>query len=207
MAGPFVGFPREAISFFKSLHANNDRGWFQAHKEVYERACREPMLDLMAELGPQLGPSKISRINRDIRFSSDKSPYKTHIAAGVGRYYVNLSRAGLYVGTGIYKPDPAALTRLRSAIDSGASGRKLHTIVAALRRKGYGVETHETLATAPRGYSMDHPRIELLRMKDMFAGKKLAPGPWLSTRKAFERIKRVISDVTPFSEWLQRHVG
>src|SRR5436190_22539333 len=86
MAGPFLGFPREAISFFKDLHANNEREWFQAHKDVYERACREPMLDLMAELGPQLGPSKISRINRDIRFSSDKSPYKTHIAAGVGRY-------------------------------------------------------------------------------------------------------------------------
>jgi uncharacterized protein (TIGR02453 family) len=207
MAGRFTGFPREAIDFFEGLKAHNNREWFQAHKDAYERACREPMQDLIAELEPKLGPSKLSRINRDIRFSKDKSPYKTHIAAGVGRYYIHLSPAGLYVGTGMYKPEPATLARLRSAIDADASGRKLQTLVTSLRRKGYRVETHEMLRSAPRGYSAEHPRIELLRMKDIFAGKAFEAGPWLSTRKALERIKRVMTDVTPLRDWLQRHVG
>jgi len=142
MAGQFTGFPREALGFFKGLAAHNDRDWFQAHKKTYERTCRQPMLDLMAELEPRLGRSRISRINRDIRFSNNKSPYKTHIAAGVGGYYIHLSQAGLYVGTGIYKPDPPVLARLRAAIDRDASGRKLQAIVTSLRRKGYEVETH-----------------------------------------------------------------
>ncbi len=207
MSGRFDGFPREALGFFKGLETHNDRGWFQAHKETYERACREPMQDLMAELEPGLGPSKIFRINRDIRFSRDKSPYKTHIAAVVGGYYVHLSKAGLYVGTGLYRPDPPALARLRSAIDRDASGRKLQTIVASLRRKGYKVETHESLSGTPKGYAMDHPRIDLLRMKDIVAGQKLGAGPWLSTRKALDRVERVMRDTTPFKHWLQRHVG
>jgi uncharacterized protein (TIGR02453 family) len=207
MAGRFTGFPREAIDFFKGLKVHNNREWFQAHKEVYERACREPMQHLAAELEPRLGPSKVSRINRDIRFSRDKSPYKTHIATGIGRYYIHLSPAGLYVGTGVYKPEPATLARLRAAIDADASGRKLQTLVTSLRRKGYRVETHEMLTSAPRGYSAEHPRIELLRMKDIFAGKAFEPAPWLSTRKALERIRRVMTDVTPFRDWLQRHVG
>ena len=203
----FNGFPREALGFFKGLETHNDRGWFQAHKETYERACREPMQNLMAELEPGLGPSKIFRINRDIRFSRDKSLYKTHIAAVVGGYYVHLSKAGLYVGTGLYRPDPPALARLRSAIDRDASGRKLQTIVASLRRKRYKVETHESLSGTPKGYDMDHPRIDLLRMKDIVAGQKLGAGPWLSTRKALDRVERVMRDTTPFKHWLQRHVG
>jgi len=207
MAGQFRGFPREGLRFFKRLETHNERAWFQAHKDTYERACREPMQELMAELEPTQGPNKIFRINRDIRFSSDKSPYKTHIAAVVGGYYIHLSKAGLYVATGIYRPDPAVLARLRSAIDRDASGGKLQTIVASLRRKGYQVETHETLTGAPRGYAMDHPRIDLLRMKDLVAGRKLGAGPWLSTRKALGRVERVMRDVTPFKDWLRRHVG
>jgi uncharacterized protein (TIGR02453 family) len=203
----FMGFPSEGIGFFKGLETNNNREWFQAHKDVYERACREPMKDLMAEFEPTLGRSKISRINRDIRFSSDRSPYKTYLAAGVGRYYISLSSAGLYVGTGMYRPDPTTLTRLRSAIDTDASGRKLHTLVTSLRRKGYHVDTHDSVPSAPRGYSAGHPRIELLRMKDMFAGKVLAPGPWLSSRKALDRVKRVMTDIKPFKDWIHRHVG
>jgi uncharacterized protein (TIGR02453 family) len=207
MPGRFNGFPREATSFFQDLAAHNDRDWFQAHKDVYERACREPMLGLMAELEPRLGPGKVMRINRDLRFSRDKSPYKTYIAAGAGGYYVSLSPAGLFVGTGVYRPDPATLKRLRSAIDSDSAGGKLQALVTSLRRKGYRVDTHERLASPPRGYSADHPRIELLRMKDIFAGKTFEPAPWLATGKALERIERVIADTTPFKDWIQRYVG
>ena len=207
MSGSFSGFPREAIEFFKDLARHNNRDWFQAHKDVYERACREPMKALVLELGSGSGASKISRANRDTRFSSDKSPYRTNITAGFGGCFISLSAEGLYVGAGIYKPEPAALQRFRAAIADDRSGREIHKLVTSLRRKGYRVDTHETLTSTPRGYSADHPRIDLLRMKDIFAGKSFAPEPWLSTRTAVQRIKRVITDITPLSDWIRRHVG
>jgi uncharacterized protein (TIGR02453 family) len=206
-AGRFNGFPHEAFDFFEQLALNNNRDWFQAHREVYERACREPMKQLVAELDANPASTKISRINRDLRFSRDKSPYRTYIAAGVRGNYISLSKAGVYVGAGIYKPEPAALQRFRSAIDSNLSGRPLQRIVTSLRRKGYHVDTHERLTSAPRGYSAGHPRIELLRMKGIFAGKTFAPAAWLSTRSALQRIRRVVKDVRPLTDWLQKHVG
>ncbi|HEY7445565.1 MAG TPA: DUF2461 domain-containing protein [Vicinamibacterales bacterium] len=204
MPATFAGFPREALSFFKELEANNNRDWFQAHKDVYERACREPMQALLAEL--RLGPGKISRINRDIRFTPDRSPYKNHISAGVGGYYIHLSPEGLYVGTGVYKPDPPMLERFRGAIDRDTSGRQLQKIVKALERKGYDVGTHESLRSAPKGYRADHPRIDLLRMKDIFAGRAFKPAAWLSTKKALGEIQRVMRDTQPLKDWLSRHV-
>ena len=203
----FDGFPREAIGFFRQLARHNNREWFQAHKDVYERACREPMKQLIAALGADPASTKITRINRDLRFSRDKSPYRTYIAAGVRGSYVSLSTAGLYVGAGIYQPEPAALERFRDAIDDKASGAALQRIVTSLKRKGYRVETHERLASAPRGYAKDHPRIELLRMKDIFAGKVLAPDASLSTPRALSLVKRVMSDVRPLTDWLGKHVG
>ena len=188
IAGRFNGFPQEAFEFFEQLALYNNRDWFHAHQEVYERACREPMKQLVAELSGNAGSTKISRINRDVRFSRDTLPYRTYIAAGVSGNYISLSPAGLYVGAGIYKPEPAALERFRSAIDNNVSGRPLQRIVTSLRRKRYQIDTHERLTAAPRGYSADHPRIELLRMKGIFAGRTFAPASWLSTRTALQRI-------------------
>jgi uncharacterized protein (TIGR02453 family) len=207
IAGRFNGFPQEAFEFFEQLAIYNNRDWFHAHQEVYERACREPMKQLVAELSGNAGSTKISRINRDVRFSRDTLPYRTYIAAGVSGNYISLSPGGLYVGAGIYKPEPAALERFRSAIDSDVSGRLLQRIVTSLRQKRYQVDTHERLTATPRGYAADHPRIELLRMKGIFAGKTFAPASWLSTRTALQRIRRVINDVRPLADWLRVHVG
>jgi uncharacterized protein (TIGR02453 family) len=203
----FTGFPQEAFDFFEQLVLHNNRDWFHAHQEVYERACRDPMKQLVAELGANSARTKISRINRDVRFSRDTSPYRTYIAAGVNGNYISISPAGLYVGTGIYKPEPAALERFRRAIDDDHSGRLLQRIITSLRRKHYQVDTHERLMSAPRGYPADHPRIELLRMKGIFAGKTFAPASWLSTPKALQRIKQVMNEVSPLAEWLRDHVG
>jgi uncharacterized protein (TIGR02453 family) len=206
-AGRFAGIPREAFTFFEGLASHNNREWFQANKETYERACRAPMQSLLAELGPTYGSGKLTRINRDMRFARGQSPYKTFIASSVGsRYYISLSKDGLYIGTGIYMPDGPTLRRLREAIADDASGRTIASIVAGLRRKKYSVSTHETTATAPRGYADDHPRIELLRMKDLHAGKQLPPSA-LSTRKALDRVVVVMADVKLLSDWLQRHVA
>jgi uncharacterized protein (TIGR02453 family) len=205
MAERFTGFPPEAVTFFRQLRRNNNRDWFQAHKATYESACREPMQLLAAELDP-FGPSRISRIHRDIRFSADKSPYKTGISAGILGHYVHLSPEGLYVGAGMYKPEPAVLARLRRAIADDASGSALHRIITTLRRKGYDVGTHESVQSAPKGYKADHPRIELLRMKDIHAGRMFAPDT-LSSRTLLGRIRRVMADLAPFNKWLKRQVG
>ena len=207
IAERFNGFPPEAFEFFEQLALYNNRDWFHAHQEVYELACREPMKQLVAELGANPASTKISRINRDLRFSRDTLPYRTYIAAGVSGNYISLSPAGLYVGAGIYKPEPAALERFRSAIDNDETGRPLQRIVTSLRRKRYQVDTHERLMSAPRGYAADHPRIELLRMKGIFAGKTFAPASWLSTRKALQRIRQAVNDVSPLADWLRVHVG
>jgi len=205
MADGFTGFPREATEFFRELARNNNRDWFQAHKDVYEQACRDPLKALVTELDP-LGTPHISRINRDMRFSRDGQPYKTHIAAGVLGTYINLSAEGLYIGTGMYRPEPAALQKFRSAIDADKSGRELAKIVSAIRRKGYTVGTHESVNSAPRGFAADHPRIEFLRMKDIHAGKTIPPGPVLASRKAVAAVKQVVTDIRPLAEWIGRHV-
>jgi uncharacterized protein (TIGR02453 family) len=201
----FNGFPREAFEFFASLERNNNVDWFRAHKEAYETACRAPMKALIEELVPGR-PVRMSRINRDMRFARDGHPYKTHLSAGVGGNYLSLMSQGLYVGTGIYRPDPPLLARLRAAIDDEKTGAQLVSIIATLRRKRYDVDTHESVASAPKGYRSEHPRIELLRMKDMFAGKTFAPSASLSSRKSVDQIRKVMDDLTPFRKWLAAHV-
>jgi uncharacterized protein (TIGR02453 family) len=201
----FAGFPREATGFFQKLARNNNREWFLAHKETYERACRDPLTALVTELDP-MGPCRITRINRDMRFARDGRPYKTHISAGVRSSYISLSSEGLWVGTGLYRPEPPMLRTLRAAIADSKSGPLLATIVRTLQRKGYDIDTHESLNAAPRGYAADHPRIELLKMKDIYAGRLVKPGSILSSRKALAAVKGTISDVAPLADWLRRYV-
>jgi len=202
----FTGFPLEGIEFFRDLSAHNAREWFLAHKDVYERACRAPMQALAATLEPRWGPARISRINRDLRFARGRPPYKTHIAAGVDGRYLSLSPDGLWVGGGIYRPEPARLRRLRDAIAHPRTGPQLQSILTSLRGKGYGIDTHDRVASAPRGFRPDHPRIELLRMKDLYAGREFAPAAWLATPAALGRIERVLTDMGPLVAWLRKNV-
>jgi len=205
MAEEFTGFPRDAFSFWKGLEKHNNREWFQANKDTYERAVRRPMQLLIEELAPLYGPGRLSRINKDMRFAKEK-PYKNYLATGVGGTYISFSKQGLWVGTGIYKPESAALRRLREAIADDTSGRELTTIIGSLRRKGFAVDTHERLATPPRGYDAAHPRVELLRMKDIFAGKLFGPAD-VSSTKMLDGVVKAIGDVEPFRAWLREHVG
>jgi uncharacterized protein (TIGR02453 family) len=201
-----MGFPREGFEFFRDLSAHNNRDWFLAHKDVYERACRAPMLALAAALEPRWGRAWVSRINRDLRFARGAPPYKTHIAAALGGRYISLSPDGLWVGAGIYRPDAPRLRRLRAAIDDAKTGGQLQSILAALRRKGFDIDTHDRVASAPRGFRPDHPRIDLLRMKDLYAGREFAPAAWLGTPAALRRIEKVMTETGPLVAWLRRHV-
>ena len=206
VAHGFKGFPREAFRFFSDLARNNNRDWFQPRKEVYESTCQEPLKALTVALDPPFGADRVSRIYRDIRFSKDKSPYKTHVSARVPGCVLWLSAEGLYVGTGLYMPDPPTLRRLREAIDRDVSGKALADLIKTLRKKGYAVDTHEKVESVPRGYAADHPRLDLLRMKDIHAGRTLGPTE-LATAAAVTKVRKVCDDVAPLREWLMKHVG
>ena len=203
----FKGWPIEAVEFYEGLQADNSKVFWQEHKAVYERCVRGPMEQLLAELAEEFGAGKLFRPYRDVRFSADKTPYKTNCAATLGTGYVSFSADGLSVGGGLYMPDPAALQRYRDAVDDEKSGSQLAEIVAALRAAGYQVMAHEVLKTAPKGFHKDHPRIELLRHKGVAMMKDWPVGAWLGTAKAKDRVIATLRAGAPLNGWLSRYVG
>ncbi len=170
----------------------------------YEVEVRRPMEELAAELQPTLGPSKIFRINRDIRFSADKSPYKTNVAAVVGRVYIHLDARMFYMATGAHHPDTGWLRRYREAA-AGPAGDELARRVEDMRAAGLSVGGNE-MKTAPRGYGADHPRIELLRWREVGAGRQFELGPWIATPAVRDRVLETWEAMCPLADWLTEHV-
>ncbi|HEY5153783.1 MAG TPA: DUF2461 domain-containing protein [Acidimicrobiales bacterium] len=204
----FTGWSDDAIDFYDGLEEDNSRTYWLAHKAVYDTAVKAPMEELLAELADEFGEGKLFRPNRDVRFSHDKSPYKTAIGAVLANGgYVQLSAAGLGVGTGMYGMAADQLERFRDAIDDDTSGTGLAELVTATRAKGIEVTAREALKTAPRGYPKDHPRIELLRLKGLHTWKEWPVAPWLSTAKAKGRVVDVLRQSRPVMAWLDTNVG
>lgn len=204
----FRGWPVEAVEFFDGLLADNSKPYWQEHKAVYESCVRAPMEALLAELEPQFGAGKVYRPYRDVRFSTDKTPYKTAIAASLeGGGYVQMSADGLGVGCGLYHPAADQLDRYRRAVADERTGRALSTLVSEARAAGLDVTARESLKTAPRGYPKDHPRIDLLRQKGLIAWREWPVGAWLGTRKAKDRVVGFLDAAAPLRAWLDRHVG
>lgn len=207
----FTGWPIEAVEFYEGLCADNSKVYWQRHQATYEQAVRAPMEQLLAALSGEFGPGKLFRPYRDVRFSADKSPYKTNCAAtlgsGVAVNYVSFSADGLAVGGGLYMPDAATLARYRTAVLREKSGAELAAIVDALHKAGYRTMAHEVLKTAPRGVPKDHPRIELLRHKGIAMMTEWPPAAWLGTAKALDRIVTALRAAGPLNAWLTRHVA
>jgi uncharacterized protein (TIGR02453 family) len=203
----FKGWPDSALAFYEGLEADNSKAYWLEHKETYERDVKSPMDALLAELGPEFGEHKLFRPYRDTRFSRDKSPYKTAIAARIGAGYVQFSADGLFTGAGMYHMMPDQLARFRNAVAADASGRSLQKVVAALTKAGLDVHAMEELKTAPKGYPKDHPRIELLRKKGLVASRGWEPTAWLSTAGAKKRVTDVLRATEPLLRWLDANVG
>jgi|WetSurMetagenome_2_1015567.scaffolds.fasta_scaffold27721_2 uncharacterized protein (TIGR02453 family) len=187
---PFDGFPKEGIEFFKKLKRNNNREWFEKHREEFETSIKAPMQSFIVALqiyfsrfAPEfdLNPKRsIFRIYRDIRFSKDKTPYKTHIAAhfvlrgkpkgfiGSG-YYIEIAPGGSYVGGGIYIPESDQLKKIRKAI---AGRRKEFLSIVENRRfkKIFAPFGWQKLKRIPKGYEENHPMAEWLKCKQFFVG-------------------------------------
>jgi uncharacterized protein (TIGR02453 family) len=204
----FRGWPVEAVEFFDGLLADNTKGYWQEHKAVYEQCVRAPMEALLQELEPDFGAGKVYRPYRDVRFSADKTPYKTAIAASLADGgYVQMSADGLGAGCGLYHPAADQLDRYRCAVADDRSGHDLVTRVTAARDQGLDITARESLKTAPRGYAKDHPRIDLLRQKGLIAWQEWPVGAWLGTKKAKDRIVGFLDTAAPIRAWLDRHVG
>ena len=204
----FRGWPAEAIEFYEGLEADNTRAYWQDHKKEYEELVKGPMVELLAELEPEFGAGKIFRPFRDVRFSRDKTPYKTAIGATLERGgYVQFSAQGLAAGSGYYVMMPDQLERYRQAIDDDKSGRKVIQLCDALRKARIDVTTRDALKTAPRGYPKDHPRIDLLRYKGLIAWKQWPVAAWMGTAKAKQRVVDFLVAARPLNDWLETHVG
>jgi uncharacterized protein (TIGR02453 family) len=207
-AGPaFKGWPGEAVEFLRGIETENNKAFWTANKLVYQTKVLAPMEALLAELAPTYGEGRVFRPYRDTRFSADKSPYKTNIAAHNDAVYISLSPDALGVGAGLYMPSPDQLLRFRAAIADERSGTKLVRVLTDLRKKHVEVGAHETLKTAPRGYAPVHPRIDLLRYKGLTAWKEWPVGPWLGTSAPKRRIVEFIDAVGPLKKWLDSNVG
>jgi uncharacterized protein (TIGR02453 family) len=204
----FGGWPAEAIEFYEGLEADNSKTYWQENKAVYEELVRGPMDALLTELAPEFGEGKIFRPYRDVRFSRDKSPYKTALAASLAAGgYIQLSADGLGAGCGMYMMAPDQLDRYRRAVADERTGRALVKLVAKARDAGIEVSAHDALKTAPKGYPKDHPRIELLRHKGLISWKQWPVGAWLGTRKAKDRIVEFLRASKPLNNWLAKQVG
>jgi uncharacterized protein (TIGR02453 family) len=203
----FSGWPAEALDFYEGLEADNSKAYWTAHKAVYDEKVLGPMNELLEELAPEFGESKIFRPYRDVRFSKDKSPYKTNIGAVVGDGYIQLSAQGLAVGSGMYVMAPDQLDRYRRAVARDEPGAQLEQVIAEAGRNEVAVHGHEVLKTAPRGYPADHPRITLLRYKGVVAWKEWPVEPWLGTPAAKRRVTAFLAACQPLCAWLEHHVG
>lgn len=194
----FTGFPPAAPRFFRALARNNDRAWFEAHRADWEGAVLTPARALVVALGAKLARDvpglnadprtdrSIFRLHRDIRFSPDKSPFKTHLGVlwweGLGHklesagFYFQLDAKQIYLGGGFYQFSKAALAAYRERVLDPKAGPALQRAVREVEKRGYTVGGEQT-KRVPRGCDPEHPRADLLRRKGLHAGISLGlPG-------------------------------
>jgi len=205
----FTGFPVAALDFYDDLEVDNTKSFWEAHKHVYAESVRAPMAALCAALEPEFGSAKIFRPYRDVRFAKDKTPYKTHQGAfvAVGEatgWYVEISPRGTRVGAGFYDASGPRLAAIREAMAAELTGVPLEKMLARYAKRGWEVGG-DKLKTSPRGYPADHPRIELLRHKQIFVGRSYgfeadALGPGL-----LDRVRTDWRELRPLVEWIATH--
>jgi uncharacterized protein (TIGR02453 family) len=203
----FSGWGDEALEFYEGLEADNTKTYWTRSKALYDQKVLGPMTELLDELEPEFGEPKIFRPYRDVRFSPDKTPYKTHIGAVIGGSgYVQLSAEGLGAGAGMWEMNPEQLARYREAVASDRPGAELEEIIAEIGKADITVHGHGALKSAPRGYTADHPRITLLRYKGLTAWQQWPAGPWLEGARARDRVVSFFRTTRPLCSWLRSNV-
>lgn len=210
----FDGFEPKARRWFQGLEADNSREYFAAHRDVFEESIRDQMEALLTELSQKVGGKvKLFRQNRDIRFSPDKSPYKTNTYGVIygseladQGLYASISARGLVAGSGYHAMARDQLERYRDAVADDARGPELGKLTAKAEKAGLEL-WGESLATAPRGYPKDHERIELLRRKSLALGTTLKFGRGIGRSDGLQFVTKTWRAAAPVTGWLDREVG
>ena len=215
-----MNFPAETLRFLRALKRNNRREWFEAHRGDYEAYVRQPMTAIVERLAvdlrafaPELVASpKISlyRIYRDTRFSENKTPYKTHVAAvfptrglpkheGAGAYF-QIAADGVWIGGGMYLPPPPQLLAVREHIATHLNQLRAIVESPAFRRQ-FGALDGDTLTRVPRGFSKDSPAAEYLKYKRFVAGADF-PATLATSPAFYKTLLAVIRQITPLTRFL-----
>jgi uncharacterized protein (TIGR02453 family) len=206
-------FSTKATAFFAGLERDNSKDYWTANKAVFEKEVREPMADLLDSLPERWQPFKAFRMNRDIRFSPDKSPYKTQHGAAHEIdgtvYYVHFDARGLMAACGAHMMAPDQLDRYRQAVASDATGRALQDMLQELSQLGFevGHGMGEPLKTAPRGYPKDHPRVDLLRQKVVSAHRRLTGGSLRDAAAVRQFVVDSFDACEPMNDWIRSNIG
>jgi uncharacterized protein (TIGR02453 family) len=221
VASPFT---RKTLAFLRALRRNNDREWFRARKADYEQHVRGPMIALLQQLArdlPGFAPDLVSdprvclfRIYRDTRFSSDKRPLKTNVAAhfpsrkfpkgeGAG-LYVEVAPRWVWMGGGIYMPSSSELNAIRAAI--AKDHRRFRRVVTAPAfRRAVGELSGEQLTRVPRGYLKDHPAAEYLRHRQFLGGREY-PADFAVSPRFYSELLTVFRGITPLVGFLNNAI-
>ena len=202
-------WPPEAIEFLRELEENNEREWFRANRDRYDAHLVTPARELAEELS-DLGQPRFFRPYNDTRFHM-RPPIKEQLGVaigygGAGGFYVELSLDGLLVAAGLHAPARDQLERFRAAIDDRRRAAAFEKAVRTAERAGLEVAEPE-LKRAPRGYPIDHPRIERLRMKELTVHRRYALEPWLHEPACCARVREHLDGARPLVAWLAQHVG
>ncbi len=201
----FTGFSDAALDFYEDLELDNSKGFWEAHRQVYETQVLAPMLALTAALEPEFGSAKVFRPYRDVRFAKDKSPYKTGqgavVAAGPATgWHVEISAAGVGVGAGFYDSSTERLAAIRDAIVAEETGTQLQKLLATYVDDGWEIGG-DRVRTTPRGYPADHPRIDLLRYKQLVVRRRYGV-EGLDRPDVVDRVRADWRALRPLVDWL-----
>jgi uncharacterized protein (TIGR02453 family) len=224
----FAGFPKQTLTFLRRLSANNDREWFHAHRDDYERFWLEPAQDFVeAVAGPLRGIGKgihaepringsIFRINRDTRFSNDKTPYKDHLdlwfwegdrKTAVSGFFLRLTPKSLTLGAGAHGLDPTRLAAYRQAVVDPRSGAALKRAVSAVEKAGWSV-AGEHYKTLPRGFTAKGPADErLLRHAALWVAGDEPVAPIAHSPQLVDHCVERWRSAAPIHRWLVANVG
>ena len=225
-------FTKRSLTFFRQLARNNEKSWFEAHRDEYENEVRAPMRELIeeldtrfAEFAPEIGGDtkrSMFRINRDIRFSKDKSPYKTHAAAwfhhrnasrsvgaeadaGSAGYYFHLEPGGKsLLGAGLWMPPRPQLNKLREAIAEDPRG--FEKMVRTIPSRFDGLDDEAALKRMPRGYPEDHPAAKWLKFQSFTTGRGLTDAQVTSASLA-DFLSKEFEAILPLVRWLNNTLG
>lgn len=206
----FDGFPEAALDFYDDLEIDNTKSFWEANRHVYMESVKQPMTELTTALADEFGEAKIFRPYRDVRFSKNKTPYKTHQGAFVGvapatGYYVQVGAPGVRTGVGFYEASPGRLASFREAIAHDRHGPALERIVAKLQTAGFALGG-DTLKTSPRGYDADHPRIALLRHRSLTLGRDHGFAPYVHTAELLDHVRADWREGKRLVDWVLAHV-